>query len=164
MKKIVISVMLLAGSASANPYFRPINLAHPQISAGAYVDPVNPGQSAAGTSVALVTHSTTDGCAMPTIVCEDWTPMAVGFSVNGGKTLLGVGPSFNLAPVVKSALLHGISAITKEESYRGLKSSLGSNPITGPDITMSFGPAWVISPTENWKGYFRVFAGGAWRF
>lgn len=164
MKLTTIVLLLAAGSANAQPYFRPIDLAHPRISAGAYVDPITPGQSAVGSALALVTHSTKDGCLLPTIVCEDWTPMAVGFSVNGGHALFGIGPSFNLAPLVKSALLSAVNAVTAEDTYKGLKSSLGSEPITGPDVTMSFGPAWVISPTENYKGYFRIFAGGAWRF
>jgi hypothetical protein len=156
-------LVLAATSARATPYFRPLDLASPHIVAGAFIDPKDPGNSAAGSALALVTHSTTDGCLLPSIVCEDWTPLAVGFSVNGGRVLIGAGPSVNLAPVFKSLALRGLNAVTGEENYLGLKSSLGSVPITGPDVTMSFGPAWVVSPSENWKGYFRVFAGAAWR-
>lgn len=156
--------VLLAAPASAGPYLRLIDISKPHIVAGAYIDPKDVGQSAAGTAVALVTHSTTDGCMFPSIVCEDWTPLVAGFSVNGGRVLLGVGPSWNLAPIVKAVALKGLNAITNEGSYGNLKSTLGSVPITGPDITTSFGPAWVVSPSERWKGYLRVFAGAQWRF
>lgn len=160
---VVALTLALEIPASAAPYFRPLDLASPHFVAGAFVDPQDPGNSAAGSALALVTHSTVDGCLLPSVVCEDWTPLAVGLSVNGGKVLVGAGPSVNLAPIFKAGLLRGLNALTAEESYLGLKSSLGSVPISGPDVTMSFGPAWVFSPTENWKGYFRVFAGAAWR-
>ena len=159
----MILLLLLPSLAHAS-YFRPIDPSHPQLNAGAYVDVETPGNTAFGTAVALVTHAVRDGCALPTLICEDWTPLAAGFSVNGGRFLIGVGPSFNLAPVVKSAILASVDAFTADNSYQGLKSSLGSVPISGPDVTMSFGPSWVLSPTENWKGYFRIFAGGMWRF
>ncbi len=161
---IVALLAALAAPSKAAPYFRPLDLAHPHLSAGAYVDPVAPGQTSAGTSVALITHSVADGCEFPTVVCMDWTPLAAGFSVNGGRYLVGIGPSWNLAPVFKAFALKGLNMVTKPESYAGLKDSLGSVPIAGPDVTMSFGPAFVLSPQENWKGYCRIFAGGMWRF
>lgn len=165
MRKTLLAVVLscLGARAQGAPYLRPLDLSRPHIIGGAYIDPATPGSSAVGSAVGLLTHSTVDGCLLPSVVCEDWTPMAAGFSVNGGRVLLGVGPSVNLAPLAKAGLLRGLNAITDEGSYQNLKSSLGSVPIGGPDVTMSFGPAWVVSPTENWKGYFRIFVGAAWR-
>lgn len=164
LTNVLCSVLILCRGAYAAPYLRLIDPSHPVVISGAFVDPVNPGESAAGSSLALVTHSTRDGCLFPTITCEDWVPLAAGFSMNGGKAWLSIGPSFNLAPMVKALSLRGLNAITKDDSYMGLKSSLGSVPITGPDVTVSFGPALVISPSESWKGRFRIFAGAGWRF
>ena len=157
-------LLLLVPSLAQAVYFRPIDLSHPQLNAGAYVDVGNLNNTAFVTAIAIITHSVRDGCALPTIVCEDWTPLAVGFSANSGKVLLGFGPSVNLAPIVKAGLFSLLTASTDEDNYTGLKNSLSSVPLKGPDITMSFGPAFVLSPAENWSGYFRMFAGGAWKF
>ncbi len=163
MKKLllIIACLCACGSAKAEPYFRLLDLAKPKITAGAFVDPVNPENSAVGSMLAIATHSTADGCALPTIVCEDWTPLAVGFSANSGKALLAVGPSVNLAPLTKSLLL---KAIGRVEGYDGVKSALGSERLDRKDLSVSFGPNLVLSPTEKWKGYFRVFAGASWAF
>ena len=160
----MLALLVLVPSLAQAAYFRPIDPAHPQLNAGAYVDVEAPGNTSFGTVVALVTHSTRDGCALPTIICEDWTPLAAGFAVNGGKFLFGIGPSVHLAPIIKAGLFKALVASTADESYSGLKNSLSSVSMKGPDLTMSMGPAYVLSPTENWKGYFRVFAGGMWKF
>jgi hypothetical protein len=165
MKQSILAVlMFVASSVQATPYLRLIDPTHPIVISGAFIDPINPGQTSAGSALALVTHSTRDGCMLPTIVCEDWVPLSAGFSANGGNAWLSLGPSMNLAPLMKAMALRGVNVLTKDGDYQGLKSSLGSVPIGGPDVTISFGPAWVVSPKENWKGRFRIFAGAGWRF
>ena len=161
MTRIMIAVLALAASvpAAAGPYIRPLDLSSPHFIAGAYLDPETPGASEAGTAIALLTHATEDGCGLPSIVCTDWTPLAVGVVANGGKFKLAIGPVFNLAPVLKSLALKGLNAVTEGDSFRNVKETLGSVPITGPDATVSIGPSFVYSPQEN-KGYFRKFFGG----
>lgn len=162
---LALSMLVLQPTvAKAAPYFRLIDLAHPKVVGGAFVNVEDSGDSSLGTAVALVTHSVKDGCAVPSFVCMDWVPLSAGFSHNGGKTLLGLGTSVNLAPIFKATLLKGLVAVTGKGSYKGLKSSLGSVPIKGPDVTVSFGPTLLVSPTERWKGYFRMFCGAAWQF
>ncbi len=160
----VVLLLLFALTSKAAPYLRPIDLGSPKLIAGAYLDPATVGSSEAGTAVALLTHATEDGCGLPSIVCTDWTPLAAGAVINAGRVKFGFGPVFNLAPVFKSIALKGLRAATAEESFSNLKSSLGSVPMNGPDLTVSIGPTWVVAPQENWKGYFRVFMGGELRF
>lgn len=172
MKNVLSALLLVAALSSSSyasllglyPYFRPLDPAHPHLSGGALVDPVTPGNTSLGTSLALITHSPADGCVLPSLVCESWSPLTVGFSANAGRALLSVGPSVNLAPLVKAGLLQALNAVTLDENYRGLKSTLSSEPLSKSDLAMAFGPNYVLSPTEKWKGYFRIFAGGAWRF
>lgn len=167
MNRLAIVAAIVAASAlpaAAGPYLRPLDLNSPKFIAGAYIDPETIGASEAATAIALATHANEDGCALPSIVCTDWTPLAAGAAINGGKVKFAFGPIFNLAPVLKSAALKGLNAVTADESFANLKSSLGSVPINGPDLTVSVGPAWVIAPLEKWKGYFRVFIGGELRF
>lgn len=162
--KLALGFILLASTAQAAPYFRLLDLAKPQVSAGALVDPENSGNSSAASMLAVVSHSTRDGCLLPSVVCEDWTLLAVGVSANSGKTLLALGPSINVAPLAKALLLRGLNAVSAPETLPGVKESLGSVPLDRSDISVAFGPTWVLSPTENWKGAIRIFAGGSWRF
>lgn len=157
-------LLMLTSNAIASPYFRLINTKEPQISAGAFIDPENPGNSSAGTMLALITHSTRDGCALPTVICEDYTPLAIGFATKSGRTIFAFGPSLNLAPLVKSGLFWFVTKVTKEENYQGVKDSLSSENLDRKDISLSFGPALAFSPIDNWKGFFRIFSGAAWRF
>lgn len=164
MKYLMIALLFAAATAKATPYFRIMDPAHPHLSAGAFVDPIEPGNTSAGTSLALVTHSPADGCLLPTFVCENWSPLTVGFSANAGRALLGVGPSFNVAPVLKAGLLKVVDTITAEDKYLGLKSSLSSEPLSKSDLSTAIGPNLVFSPSERWKGRLSLFCGAAWRF
>jgi hypothetical protein len=153
-------ILLLAAPVSASPYFRPINLTRPAQSVGAYVDVQDAGNTSFGTAVALITHDTDDGCAFPAIACVDWTPFAIGVSANSGRMLFGMGPSANLSPIVQSLMSKALGATTGADSLLGLKALLAP----GDKDFISFGPAWVVVPSQGWKGYFRVFAGAAWSF
>ena len=163
-----VSALLLAAfvaaPAAARPYFRPIDLSRPQFIAGAYLDPETVGASEGGTAVALLTHATEDGCFLPAVVCTDWTPLAAGVLAGQGRAKFAFGPVFNVAPIFKSLALKGLAMTTDDGSFANLKSSLGSVPLTGPDVTVSIGPAWVVAPAQNFKGYFRVMIGGELRF
>lgn len=149
---------------AVGPYMRPLDLASPRFVAGGYFDPERLGESQAGTALALLTHSPEDGCLFPSVVCTDWTPLAAGVLARPGDVKFAFGPLFNLAPVLKAAALRGLNLVSPDESLPGLKARLGSEPLAGPGATVSIGPAWVVSPAERFKGYFRVFTGAELRF
>lgn len=147
-------------------YFRPLDLGHLQMVAGALLDPLGSGANDAIGLAPLINHSPKDGCLFPTIVCEDWSLLAVGVGGNlRSDPYLAAGPIINLMPVGKAILLRGLSAVTREGQAAnvkdGLKPSLDSS---GLDVSISGGPMWVLKPQENFKGYFRLFLGGALKF
>lgn len=153
--KYSLLALLLTVPAWSNPYFRLLDVSHPQPIVGALLDPKDLNNSAAATLLPLVTHSPTDGCLIPQ-VCEDWTPLAVGGSMNAGKFTLDVGPVFNVLPWVQGAAL----ALTPS-SWTGLKSIFYSNPVS--PVTFSAGPVWEYEQLTN-KGYVKVFSGLALHF
>ena len=173
----ILALIALSVSANAAPYFRLIDPNRPVKAIGAYIDPINPGNTAVGTAVALVTHSVRDGgCLIPSIACFDWSPATVGLGYNGGRFQLNIGPAANLTPVAKLGLLALLNKFsgseTLSETLSGVKSILGSQPISGPDISFSFGPALNIAPIERgiiipiseWRGRLRIFSGAEMRF
>lgn len=173
MRKIIVSVVLVcAVSANAGPYFRFIDPANPYKVVGAFIDPINTGNTSAGSAVALVTHSVSGGCLLPSVVCEDWSPAIAGLSYNAGRFQFNVGPAINLTPIAKQAVLGLLNLVTKSETAQGVKSILGSQPISGPDLSFSFGPALNVAPIERgiilplseWRGKFRIFTGAALKF
>lgn len=175
MKKVSLALFAVVAMETvgvASPYFRLMDPNHPYKVAGAYVDVETPGNTSAGTAVALVTHSVRDGCRLPSIVCEDWSPVMAGLSYNAGRFQFNVGPAANLTPVAKIGVLRLLKLITGNDTLVGLKGLLGSQPISGPDVSMSFGPSLNVAPVEHgviipvnkWKGRFRIFAGAALRF
>jgi len=174
MTKLLLALALLlsCGKAHASPYFRLMDPAHIQKIAGAYVDPIEPGNTSVGTSIALITHSVKDGCIMPSVVCEAWSPLMAGLSVNAGRVKLNVGPAVNLTPLAKLGVLRALNLVTKDDSLVALKGLLGSQPVDGPDVSASFGPAWGLTPIEHgvilpvnaWKGRLAIFAGAALTF
>lgn len=172
LKFLFVLMVLSASNALANPYFRPLDVKDVHRVAGAFIDPRDLDNTSAGGAVALVTHSTTDGCLLPSVVCEDWSPLMAGGSVHGGRFEFDMGPAWNLTPFAKIGLLHLLNTLTPSETLSGVKSILGSQPITGPDISFSFGPAigvapvvnGVIIPLSQWHGKFLIFAGSAIRW
>ena len=151
MKRITMALMLLAGTASATPYFRLIDPSHPAPVLGALVDPIHIGNTSAASLLPLVTHSPKDGCLLPSIVCEDWTPLAIGGSMNAGKLTFDVAPLANVVPWIQNAALAIVPA-----KWQGLVNVL--TPSGPQSVTFSCGPVWEYSQATN-KGNFKVFTG-----
>ena len=156
-----VAVSLSLTDAQAAPYFRLLDLRKPQVSAGAFLDPQDVSQTSVGSVLAVITHSPKDGCFLPRIACVDWTPLGLGYSAGGGHHRLTLGPSANLAPIVKAALYRALLNLSQSDRYAGLKSTLSPSR-SETDLTVAFGPSWVVSPTA--PPGLRVFAGGSWSF
>lgn len=158
MKNLIVALCLLAPSASyANPYFRIIDPSHPQPVAGALLDVGDVQKSEAAALLPIVTHSPRDGCMFPTIVCEDWTPLAVGASMNAGQLTLNVAPLANVLPWVYRAASYLVPVNVKIDY---LIAHLND---AQPMVTFSAGPVWQYRQSTN-KGYFKLFTGLALHF
>lgn len=157
MRKLLTAALLVvAVRANASPYFRPLDFSHPQPIVGALIDPTNLGNSSAASLLPIFTHSPKDGCLMPKIVCEDWTPLAVGASLNAGKVTFDVAPLANVLPWMQN----GLNAVVPD-SWTATRKILASNPDSS--VTFSAGPVWEYSQLTN-KGYFKFFSGLALHF
>ena len=148
--------MLCAVSANAGPYFRLLDPSHPTPVVGALIDPLNLDQTEAASLLPIITHSPKDGCALPSIVCEDWSPLAIGASMNAGKITLNIAPLFNVLPWVQAAA----SAVVPD-SWTSVHKIIASNP--DQSVTFSAGPVWQYRQIGN-KGYFKIFTGLALHF
>lgn len=146
--KLLALVVLLAGPATASPYFRLVDPSHPEPVFGALVDPYHTGQTEAATLLPLITHSPADGCILPSIVCESWSPAAVGVAVNAGQFTFDYAPVFNIMPWMGNAIEY-----FDPGAYSGQTSP----------VTISAGPVWEYQELTN-KGYFKVFTGLALHF
>ncbi len=153
----IIALMLLASAAHATPYFRLIDPAHPQPVIGALIAPEDIGNTEGASLLPLITHSPNDGCLLPSIVCEDWTPLAIGASMNAGNITFDVAPLANVLPWMQSA---GRAIIP---SGWTTARSIAEYNSTGDPLTFSAGPVWEYKQLTN-KGYFRVFCGLALHF
>lgn len=157
MKNIITAgLVLIASTAFANPYFRLVNLSHPQMVAGALLDPQNLGNSEGASLLPIFTHSPSDGCLLPSIVCENWSPLAIGASMKAGKVTLDVAPVANVLPWFQSAALAVIP-----DKFANVRSVLA--PAPGNAVTFSAGPAWQYRQANN-HGYLRIFTGLALYF
>lgn len=166
MRKLLLAVALLglAGSANAAPYFRVYGydydahsfsaeaFAHPHLWAGALIDPSDLSKSEGGSLLPLVTHSPKDGCLMPAIVCESWSPLAVGGSMYAGKITFDVAPLWNVIPAWVS-LLRPVAPARFQPLLADAPSA----------VTFSAGPVWQYRQVEN-KGYLKIFTGIALAF
>ena len=164
MKKIVYVIAIIVSlcvSVKANPYFRLINPSHPQVSMGIYHNLAD-GSSPAGASLALITHSPSDGCMIPG-VCDNWTPLAVG--ITSDRQSLSAGPSANILPFMREFTSFLLDILTTATSFTNLKGYF-ADPKTGtPDITFAAGPQFAIHKCgKDVCGSFPIFFGGAWNF
>ena len=145
--KIIALLMLAAVSASANPYFRTPFSGGPTVHyTGVFIDPRSPGQTSVGSEVALVTHDPKDGCLLPSIVCEQWAPIATGLSANGGRIYWDVGPTVNVFPWM-------VAAVGR------LGVDTGAVAPAGAPVPFAFGPKLGLNPIND--GKFQPF--NAWQ-
>lgn len=155
MKILVTALLLIASAAQATPYLRPNagfkDPAHPQLIAGALLDPLSLDKTSGGSMLPVFTHSPKDGCLLPSIVCESWTPFAVGGSMNAGKVTLDIGPIANVLPWAQAGALSIVPA-----KWDGLVKVLSPSP--DQSVTFSAGPIWEYNQRAN-RGYFKVFTG-----
>lgn len=172
MKTMLAAALIaLAAQVSAAPYFRPLDLSAPRFSAGVLLDPAGGAAPAAFTSAAIVTHSPEDGCLFPSIACVDWSPLTIGGSFGGSRGTLGVGPSANMAPIMRAGLLLAVEKLTPDDQFLDLKDRLGVGSQSPSDVTVALGPslAWnvieggTVLPINRWKGAVRVTIGAAWK-
>jgi len=164
MKKILCAIAITASlcvSAKASPYFRLIDIKHPQVSMGAYHNLAD-GASYAGGSLALITHSPADGCMIPG-VCTSWTPLSIGATTD--RHSLTIGASANILPIMRAVTSLALDVFTPVTAFTNLKSFF-ADPKTGtPDITFAAGPQFAINKCgKDVCGSFPIFFGGAWNF
>lgn len=155
MKKL-LWLGILIPSLSHGAYFRLIDIQHPQLIAGALLDPTDLNNTEVSSLIPLITHSPNDGCILPKLVCEDWSPLAVGGGMVAGSFTFVVAPVANVLPA-----LQGLALAVTPAKYTGIRSIL--TPASGGAVTFSAGPAWEYKQSTN-KGYIRVFTGLALKF
>ena len=143
------------GTALPDNYFRVLNLSKPVTVAGALIAP-SLGDSEGAVLVPIFTHSPADGCLLPGIVCEDWTPLAVGGAMNAGKISFEIAPLINVLPWMQTGLLALVPV-----SWASTRAML--TPVAGQPVTFSAGPVWHYSQAAN-KGYYRTFTGLSFHF
>ncbi len=137
MKRLlfVLACLCACGGANASPYFRTPFSGGPTVHyEGVFIDPREPGRTTFGSEVALVTHDPKDGCLFPSIVCEQWSPIATGISATGGRIYWDVGPTVNVFPWMVGALQKvGISTSflgAEDNGAFAFGPKLGLNPIS----------------------------------
>lgn len=132
------ALICLGSIAPAAPYLRtPFNGGPTVAYTGIFIDPREPGKTTVGNEIALVTHDPKDGCLLPSIVCEQWVPVATGLSVNAGRVYWDIGPTVNVFPWMVAAM-----------------DSLGLETwFSPPDSSLSFaaGPKLGLNPITNGK-------------
>ena len=176
---ITAFVMLLPRPASAG-YLRFMDYRdgalHPAPLLGGFLAPDSiTTESEGGGMLPIITHSSrvdasghhVDGCLLPSIACEDWSPFAVGGSFRNGRGRVDIGPIINIFPVFQNAAL-ALLGLIGSEKMPGLRSALNPTPTGGSsvDVRFTFAPVWEFDPFyqagsghTNGHGYFRIFTG-----
>ena len=156
MRKAFVLIVLLPMVGWTTPYFRFNNpLDKPVMVTGALLA-TDLKDTEATVLYPPFTHKTEDGCLLPNIVCEDWTPLAIGAGMMGGKVSVVLGPVVNVLPWMSAAALGLIP-----ESWTSVRGVV--TPAKANDVTFSAGPMWEYQQITN-KGYYRTFAGLALHF
>jgi len=159
MKKIALAILMVGPltPAMASPYFRIAKFGNLHPVAGALLDVGDLKKSELAGLVPLVTHTPADGCMLPSIVCEDWTPFAVGGGMNAGYLTFEIAPLANVLPWMAAAALAAIP-----EKFDGARAIF--KPAQDQQaVTFSAGPVWEYQERTN-KGYFKLFTGLALHF
>ena len=183
MKKLILSLLLSVPSAAqARPYFRILDLSHPQIGAGLLIDPRAPERTLAVTDLAIITHSVEDGSMIP----ESWRPVvppiAWAFQIGAGGSFQGEatiapGVSANLAPSIAAVALRGVDSSSAGWA-RAIKSALtgqgqGQLRIGGAlaGVLVREGHFQSVAAAFPGRGFAQIIAnaarvnvGYAWRF
>ncbi len=175
--KLITAALLaaLAAPSIASPYFRPLDISHPQVSAGAIWSTSQLNQSVGVTDLAIITHSPADGSIIPgswrsVMPPEDWVPLQLGAGGSfTGNAVINAGTSLNVAPQVAALVLRGVSA-SSSPWLVAVKSAFTGASKTG--LSFAAGPTWYAAPVVNgtmlpvdkWQGRFGIFTGAAWKF
>ncbi|MCX5785657.1 MAG: hypothetical protein NTX59_08200 [Elusimicrobia bacterium] len=160
IKKLLIAAVFcfVVSMAQAAPYFRLIDMGHPQINAGTSIGANFVRQT---TMVALITHSPADGYFL--IPGLDWTPLAAGGGFKAKAFHLSAGPSMNMLPAIKSTLAAFVDAVTAPDKYSNLKSLLTPASSANGDIVGALGINLEYDFTAKvWST--PLFAGIRWKF
>jgi hypothetical protein len=159
--KSILLALILAGCGSApafaSPYFRVIGDVYSVENVAVFNPNAGIGATQDAALVNVVTHSTKDGCLLPSIVCEDWSLLSVGGAFTGPNKLALFGSQYNLEPLFQAGAYGLLNAFTPSSSLTALKSFL-STPVSSA-VTLSIGAFWGVSPEQNWKGYFLLTIG-----
>lgn len=172
MKLLWLMFLFLCSNSFANQlgflpdnYFRPMGAQNWHKVVGASVDPITPGNSSFVTELAMWTHNPKDGCLLPSLVCETWSPLMIGPSYNAGKFAVVAGPVVNLAPKAKAGLRAVVNQFPDKWLWKQGTLDLLSQPDNG--LTISFGPQLYLNPLRGgtfmpvnaWQPAGRIFAG-----
>lgn len=134
----IFLLLILAASAHASPYLRTPFTGGPTVHyEGVIIDPTAPGKTAAIFEVALITHDPKDGCLFPSIICEEWAPLANGLGINGGRVLWDLGPTVNVFPW----MLTGLAKVGYSPSFWP----------AGSPVAFAFGPKLGLNPIDQGK-------------
>lgn len=152
-------VVCLSGLASAGPYFRFVDPAHPQPVVGAFYSPSD-GSAETGSLLPIITHSPKDGCSIPSIVCEDWSPLALGFNKSGSAYVIDVAGGLDLVPLIQKFGTGLLDLVSGPAFAPGLRAILTPTvPGQEVDVRLSIWPSYRQGLSFKKAGVFRIFIG-----
>jgi len=144
MLTVIMMLCAYAPSAFASD-FGLIKLSAPQVSAGIFTAMDGSG-SAAGTTVAVVTHKAISSDNILASVIEGWVPLSAGGTTGAGLggPSISLGSGVNMLPATRTTLL-ALANFIAPNSLDGIKSALtassSESPITafvGPNLNLVF--------------------------
>jgi hypothetical protein len=166
MKKILIAVALcLAAGAVQARDFGLLDLAAPQTSAGTFISMDGTG-SAAGITVAVVTHKAPASNNVLAAFVSGWVPLTLGGTMGAGLggPSVAAGTGLNLLPAARAGLLGVIGGLAKPGALASLREALQAqdSPVAlfvGPQYNLVFTapnrcygkPTWFIGASVTWK-------------
>jgi len=158
MKGLLVAILLLSAGIADAGYFRFFDPNHPQPAVGAFKN-LKTGDGAVGFLIPVITHSPKDGCLLPSIVCLDWSPLAIGAKKRGDTGDIAVGAGFNLLPLVQGLGTKVLDLIVSKPAAPGLRELLKPTQSGSTvDIRISLWPS-LLWDTEHHKTYSNIFVG-----
>jgi hypothetical protein len=176
MKKIIplfLFCLMLSGDSARAGLLPPNYIRMSSLLGGSGPYQINPGfifapgsdipQTLGGSEVPLLMHSHEDGHLL--LPNEDYALLAVGAagSIGGGRFLVLIGPTFNVAPAGSAMLLAALNTLSPT-GFWNLKTHLMAMGTSSSDAGLCLGPKFAFDSLQNFKGYFMVFAGGWLKF